>query len=479
MYDVVVIGSGPAGYVAAIRAAQLGLKTVCIEQSSNDDGKPNFGGTCLNVGCIPSKALIHAAHQFHNLAKHASKDGHMGISIPGPAELDMANLVGWKEGIVTRLNKGVEHLLKNAGAELIHGWAEFQDAKTVKVGKGKDAIIIQADNVILANGSVPIELPFMPFSENVISSREALSLEELPKHVAIVGGGYIGLELGITFKMLGSEVTVVEAMDSILPIFDKELRRPLEIAVKKQKIKTNLGVFAKGVEETKDGRLKLNFIDKNEKNEDKMQNVVVDKVLVTVGRKPNSAALAPTGVALDERGFVKVNERCETNMRGVYAIGDVCNSGEMLAHVASFQGEMVAEIIAGHKRVYEPVAVPAIVFTEPEIVSVGLSPEQAKEAGHPVIIGKVPLGANGRALTQEAEKTAGFVRVCAREDDHRILGIQGVGTHISELVGEWTLALEMGALLEDIAGTIHAHPTMTEMTHEAVLATLGHAIHTA
>ncbi|MCP2505137.1 MAG: FAD-dependent oxidoreductase, partial [Candidatus Poseidoniaceae archaeon] len=381
--------------------------------------------------------------------------------------------------IVTRLNKGVEHLLKNAGAELVIGWAEFQDAKTVKVGEGKDATIIQAEHVILANGSVPIELPFMPYDENVISSREALSLEELPKHVAIVGGGYIGLELGITFRMLGSEVTVVEAMDSVLPIFDKELRRPLEISIKKQKIKTHLGVFAKGVEKAKDGRTQLNFIDKNEKDESKMQNVIVDKVLVTVGRKPNSASLAPTGVALDERGFVKVNDRCETNMRGVYAIGDVCDSGEMLAHVASFQGEMVAEIIAGHKRAYDPVAVPAIVFTEPEIVSVGLSPEEAKAAGHPVIIGKFPLGANGRALTQEAEKSAGFIRVCAREDDHRILGIQGVGTHISELVGEWTLALEMGALLEDIAGTIHAHPTMTEMTHEAVLATLGHAIHSA
>ena len=403
----------------------------------------------------------------------------MGISIPGPAELNMSNLVSWKEGIVTRLNKGVEHLLKNAGAELVIGWAEFQDAKTVKVGEGKDAIIIQAEHVVLANGSVPIELPFMPYDENVISSREALSLEELPKHVAIVGGGYIGLELGITFRMLGSEVTVVEAMDSVLPIFDKELRRPLEISIKKQKIKTHLGVFAKGVEKAKDGRTQLNFIDKNEKDESKMQNVIVDKVLVTVGRKPNSASLAPTGVALDERGFVKVNDRCETNMRGVYAIGDVCDSGEMLAHVASFQGEMVAEIIAGHKRAYDPVAVPAIVFTEPEIVSVGLSPEEAKAAGHPVIIGKFPLGANGRALTQEAEKSAGFIRVCAREDDHRILGIQGVGTHISELVGEWTLALEMGALLEDIAGTIHAHPTMTEMTHEAVLATLGHAIHSA
>ena len=470
--QVLVIGAGPGGYVAAIRAGQLGLSTIIVEGEK-------AGGTCLIRGCIPSKALIHAAHQFHKLAKHASNDGHMGISIPGPAELNMGNLVSWKEGIVTRLNKGVEHLLKNAGAELIIGWAEFQDAKTVKVGEGKDATIIQAEHVILANGSVPIELPFMPYDENVISSREALSLEELPKHVAIVGGGYIGLELGITFRMLGSEVTVVEAMDSVLPIFDKELRRPLEISIKKQKIKTHLGVFAKGVEKAKDGRTQLNFIDKNEKDQSKMQNVIVDKVLVTVGRKPNSASLAPTGVALDERGFVKVNDRCETNMRGVYAIGDVCDSGEMLAHVASFQGEMVAEIIAGHKRAYDPVAVPAIVFTEPEIVSVGLSPEEAKAAGHPVIIGKFPLGANGRALTQEAEKTAGFIRVCAREDDHRILGIRGVGTHISELVGEWTLALEMGALLEDIAGTIHAHPTMTEMTHEAVLATLGHAIHSA
>ena len=470
--QVLVIGAGPGGYVAAIRAGQLGLSTIIVEGEK-------AGGTCLIRGCIPSKALIHAAHQFHKLSKHASNDGHMGISIPGPAELNMSNLVSWKEGIVTRLNKGVEHLLKNAGAELVIGWAEFQDAKTVKVGEGKDATIIQAEHVILANGSVPIELPFMPYDENVISSREALSLEELPKQVAIVGGGYIGLELGITFRMLGSEVTVVEAMDSVLPIFDKELRRPLEISIKKQKIKTHLGVFAKGVEKAKDGRTQLNFIDKNEKDESKMQNVIVDKVLVTVGRKPNSASLAPTGVALDERGFVKVNDRCETNMRGVYAIGDVCDSGEMLAHVASFQGEMVAEIIAGHKRAYDPVAVPAIVFTEPEIVSVGLSPEEAKAAGHPVIIGKFPLGANGRALTQEAEKSAGFIRVCAREDDHRILGIQGVGTHISELVGEWTLALEMGALLEDIAGTIHAHPTMTEMTHEAVLATLGHAIHSA
>lgn len=468
--QVLVVGAGPGGYVAAIRAAQLGLKTVIVEGE-------RAGGTCLIRGCIPSKALIHAAHTFHHLAKHAKNDGHMGISIPGPAELNMANLIGWKEGIVDRLNKGVEGLLKNAGAELVSGWAVFQDAKTVKIGEGPDATLIEAEHVVLAQGSVPIELPFMPFSEHVLSSREALTLETLPDHVVVVGGGYIGLELGITYRMLGSDVTIVEAMDSVLPLFDKELRRPLELYLKKNKIAVHTGVYAKGVEDMDNGRVQVNFIDKNEDDDGKMQSVEADKVLVTVGRKPRSDGLASTGVGLNERGFVKVNDRCETNMKGVYAIGDLCDSGEMLAHVASFQGEMVAEIIAGHTRAYDPVAVPAIVFTEPEIVSVGLSPDQAKEEGHPVIIGKFPLAANGRALTQEAEKTGGFIRVVAREDDHRILGIQGVGTHISELVGEWTLALEMGALLEDIAQTVHAHPTMTEMTHEAVLDTLGHAIH--
>ncbi len=468
--QVLVVGAGPGGYVAAIRSAQLGLKTIIVEGE-------RAGGTCLIRGCIPSKALIHAAHTFHNLAKHAKKDGHMGISIPGPAELDMGNLVGWKEGIVDRLNKGVEALLKNAGAELVSGWAVFQDAKTVKIGEGKDATLIEAEHVIMAQGSVPIELPFMPFSEHVLSSREALSLETLPEHVVVVGGGYIGLELGITFRMLGSEVTVVEAMDSVLPLFDKELRRPLELFLKKNKIKVHTGVFAKGAEDAKGGKVQLNFIHKNEKDEKRCKRSSPTKSLSPSVANLHQRTRAATGVAVNERGYVKVNERCETNMKGVYAIGDLCDLGEMLAHVASFQGEMVAELIAGHKRAYDPVAVPAIVFTEPEIVSVGLSPEQAKEAGHPVIIGKFPLAANGRSLTQEAEKTGGFVRVVAREDDHRILGIQGVGTHISELVGEWTLALEMGAVLEDIAHTIHAHPTMTEMTHEGVLDTLGHAIH--
>ncbi|MGB0284346.1 MAG: dihydrolipoyl dehydrogenase [Candidatus Poseidoniaceae archaeon] len=467
--QVLVIGAGPGGYVAAIRAGQLGLDTVIVEGERS-------GGTCLIRGCIPSKAMINVAQTVDKLAKFAKKGGHQGISLPSPAEVSMAGVVEWKDGIVDRLNKGVETLLGKAGVEIVHGWAEFQDAKTVRVGEGDDATTITAEHVILATGSVPIELPFMPFSDHVISSRGALDLTEIPKHLVVVGGGYIGLELGITYRMLGSEVTVVEAMDSVLPIFDKELRRPLELTLKKLKINVITGVFAKGVEEGKDG-ISLLYSPKDAKEGTEPERLACDKVLVTVGRKPNSAALGPTGVALDDRGFVRVDKGCRTNMRGVYAIGDVADMGEMLAHTASFQGEMVAEIIAGKDRIYDPVGVPAIVFTEPEIVSVGLSPDEAKAAGHPVITGKFPLAANGRSLTMEAEKTGGFIRVVAREDDHRVLGIQGVGTHISELVGEWTLALEMGAVLEDLAGTIHAHPTMTEMTHEAVLASLGHAIH--
>jgi dihydrolipoamide dehydrogenase len=228
--------------------------------------------------------------------------------------------------------------------------------------RAKDALLIQAENVILANGSIPIELPFMKYGEHVISSKEALSLEELPERIAVVGGGYIGLELGITFRMLGSEVTIVEAMDSVLPIFDKELRRPLEIAIKKQKIAVHTKVFAKGIEENKDGSVDLLYTPKDAKEGTDPERLTVDKVLVTVGRRPMSAALAPTGVALDERGFVKVNNKCETNMKGVYAIGDVCDLGEMLAHVASFQGEMVAEILAGENRAYEPAAVPCDCF---------------------------------------------------------------------------------------------------------------------
>ena len=468
---VLVIGAGPGGYVAAIRSGQLGMDTIIVEGE-------RAGGTCLIRGCIPSKAIIHAAHKFHSLEKHLTDKGHMGITLPSPAELNLADLISWKEEIVDKLNKGVEGLLKAAKVNLISGWAKFIDAKTCIVSNSNGEIRIEAEHVILANGSIPIELPFMPFNENVISSREALELQDLPKHLVVVGGGYIGLELGIAYKMLGSEVTIIEATDSVLPIFDKELRRPVELYLRKNKVTVHTKSFAKGVEKTKTG-IKINYEDSN----GDLKSLDADKVLVTVGRKPRSkdSGIEKMGVKMNDQGFIIVDNKCATNMRNVWAIGDVADSGEMLAHVASNQGEMVAEIIAGHIREYDPVSVPAIVFTEPEIISVGMSPEEGKEycdkLNTTLLTGKFPLAANGRSLTMEAEKTGGFVRVIAREDNHQILGIQAVGSSVSELSGEFSLALEMGALLEDVAGTIHAHPTMSEAFHEAVLATLGHAIH--
>ena len=466
--QVLVVGAGPGGYVAAIRAGQLGLNTIIVEGDK-------AGGTCLIRGCIPSKAMIHAAERFEHLAHHV--DGHMGISINGDVALDMPALVSWKDDIVERLNKGVEHLLKNAGAELIKGWATFQNAKNCTVETEDGTISIEAENVILATGSSPIELPFMKFDEELIcSSTGALDLDSLPEKVAVIGGGYIGLELGIALRRLGSEVTVIEGLDKVMAIFDDELRRPLTTWLRKNDVKTHTNCLAQGAE-VKDGKVELTWKDA----EGEMQSETFDKILVTVGRRPNTQGwgLENMGLRMDADGrFIRIDNQCKTSMKGVYAIGDV--SGEpMLAHRASAQGEMVAEIIAGHKRIFDPVAIPAIVFTEPEIVSVGLTPDEAKEAGEDIITGKFPLAANGRALTMEAEKTGGFVRVVARASDHVILGVQATGSHVSELSGEFTLALEMGAVLEDIAGTIHAHPTMTESFHEGVLKTLGHAIHSA
>ena len=466
--QVLVVGAGPGGYVAAIRAAQLGLDTVIVEGDK-------AGGTCLIRGCIPSKAMIHAADRMHHLSQHM--DGHMGMKIDGSVSLNMKELVSWKDEIVTKLNRGVEHLLKNAGAKLVSGWATFKDAKHCTVETKDGSVNIEAENVILATGSAPIELPFMKFDEEYIcSSTGALDLDALPEKVAVIGGGYIGLELGIALRRLGSEVSVIEGLDKVLAIFDDELRRPLTTWLRKNGVTTHVNCLAQGAE-VKDGKVILTWKD----GDGEIQSEIFDRVLVTVGRRPNTRGwgLEKMGLRMDaDERFIRIDAQCKTSMRGVYAIGDV--SGEpMLAHRASAQGEMVAEIIAGHKRSFNPVAIPAIVFTEPEIICVGLTPDEAVEAGEEIITGKFPLAANGRALTMEAEKTGGFVRVVARESDHVILGIQATGSHVSELSGEFTLALEMGAVLEDIAGTIHAHPTMSESFHEGVLKTLGHAIHTA
>ena len=468
--QVLVVGAGPGGYVAGIRAAQLGLDTVIVEGDK-------AGGTCLIRGCIPSKAIIYAAERFENLRLH-SEGGHMGLSVSGKPEVDMMALVSWKDSIVDRLNKGVEGLLKAAGAELVRGWAKFDGPKTCTVENDGKSVKIEAENVIIATGSSHIDLPFMPCDEELIlSSTGALDMDSLPSSVAIIGGGYIGLELGCALSKLGTEVTVIEGMENILAIMDKEIRRPLDLWLKKNNVTVHTESLARGAEiKGKGASRKVEVTFEKDGSE---QTLKVDKVLVTVGRKPNTKGwgLENIGARMDGSGtFIRTDRQCRTSVPGVYAIGDV--SGEpMLAHKASAEGEMVAEIIAGHKREFDKVAIPAIVFTEPEIVSVGLTPDEAKERGEEIIVGKFPLAANGRALSLEAEKTGGFIRVTARESDHVILGIQAVGSHIAELHSEFVLALEMGALLEDVAGTVHAHPTMSEAFHESVLKTLGHAIH--
>ncbi len=453
-----VIGGGPGGYVAGIRAGQLGLDTIVVDAEA-------LGGTCLNVGCIPSKAVIHAADEFEK-ATHFANSSALGISA-GKPKLDLSKTVAWKDGIVKRLTTGVGGLLKKNQVRTIKGWATFIDGKTVDVKTADGVQRIRAENVIIATGSIPVELPFMAFGGNVISSTGALALDAPPKNFAIVGAGYIGLELGIAFAKFGSKVTVVEAMDRILPTYDAELTKPVAKRLKDLGVTVILGAKAKGL--SKDG--KALEIEQNGKSE----SIPADKVLVTVGRKPLTEGWGRENIAIDMDGrHIRIDDRCRTSMNGVYAIGDV--TGEpMLAHRAMAQGEMVAEIIAGHNRRWDKVAIPAICFTDPEIVSCGLSPEEAKAAGHKIKTANFPFMANGRAMTMEAED--GFVRAVAREEDHLLLGLQAVGRGVSEMSAAFGLALEMGARLEDVAGTIHAHPTQGEALQEAALKALGHALH--
>jgi dihydrolipoamide dehydrogenase len=458
MTKLLVIGGGPGGYVCGIRAGQLGIDTIVVDAEA-------LGGTCLNVGCIPSKAIIHASDEFEK-AMHFANSSALGIST-GKPKLELSKTVAWKDGIVKRLTTGVGGLLKKNKVRTIKGWATFIDGKTVDVKTADGVQRIRAENIVIATGSVPVELPFMKFGGNVISSTGALALDAPPKNFAIVGAGYIGLELGIAFAKFGSEVTVVEAMDRILPTYDAELTKPVAKRLKDLGVKVTLGAKAKGL--SKDG--KALEIEQNGKAE----SIPADKVLVTVGRKPLAEGWGREKLVLDMDGrHLKIDDRCETSMRGTYAIGDV--TGEpMLAHRAMAQGEMVAEIIAGHNRRWDKRAIPAICFTDPEIVSCGLSPDEAKAAGYKIKTANFPFSANGRAMTMEAEE--GFVRAVAREDNHLLLGVQAVGRGVSELSAALGLALEMGARLEDVAGTIHAHPTQGEALQEAMLRTLGHALH--
>ena len=456
---VLIIGAGTGGYVAGIRCGQLGLDTILV------DGGDGLGGTCLNVGCIPSKAIIHAASKFETVAK-AADGGTLGITASKPA-IDLKATVAWKDGIVRKLNGGVAALLKKAKVKVINGWAEFSDAKTCTVKTDDGDITISAEHVILATGSEPVELPFLPFGGDVISSTEALALDAVPNRLVVVGGGYIGLELGIAYRKLGAEVAIVEMADRLLPLYDKALTDPVAKWLEKHGVELHLGAKAGSFEKGA-----LNVTDKD----GKALQLKADKVLVTVGRRPRTRGwgLENMGVAM-AGPFVKIDDRCATSMKNVWAVGDL--TGEpMLAHKGSAQGEVVAELIAGHDKRFDPVTIAAVCFTEPEIVSAGLGPQDV-EGRDDVITATFPFMAIGRALALEAGDDGGFVRVLASKTDHRILGIQAVGQHVSELSNSFAQMLEMGAVLEDVAGTIHVHPTMGEAFHEASLRALGHAIH--
>ncbi|WP_417449636.1 dihydrolipoyl dehydrogenase [Kordiimonas sp.] len=456
---VLVLGGGPGGYIAAIRAGQLGLDTVCVEGAE-------LGGTCLNVGCIPSKAMIHAADEFEK-AVHFTGKNALGISLEKPS-LDFKQTVAWKDGIVKRLTGGIGGLFKKNKVKHVAGWGTMVDGKTCEVATEDGTVTIKAQHVILATGSVPVEIPSLPYGGNVISSTEALSLDKVPGKLTVIGGGYIGLELGIAYAKMGSKVTVVEALGRILAQYDKDLTKPVAASLKKLGIKVLTDTKAKGL--SKDGKALL--VETKDGNEEEIKS---DKILVTVGRRAKTEGWGLEGLDLTMNGrVVAIDDKCQTSMTDVYAIGDL--TGEpMLAHRAMAQGEMVAEIIAGKKRTFDKVSIPAVCFTDPEIVTAGLSPEQAKEAGFDIKVDQFPFMANGRAMTMEAED--GFVRIVARNDNHVVLGIQAVGKGVSELSAAFSLALEMGARLEDIAGTIHAHPTQSEAFQEAALKSLGHALH--
>ncbi len=461
---VLVIGGGPGGYVAAIRAGQLGLDCVLVEGD-------RLGGTCLIRGCIPSKALIHAAGQFHSMSQTVG-ESPLGISLREPPQLDFVKTIRWKEGVVDKLNGGVSALLKKAKVKTVFGWATFSDAKTCSVATSDGPISISAEHVILATGSIPIELPALPFGGSVLSSSEVLSLDYLPKSVVVVGAGYIGLELGTAFKKFGSFVTIVESCDKILPLYDEQLTRPVNTWLEREGVKLHLGATATGFRE--DGQKKQIRIKTREGSQ---IDLSVDAVFVTVGRRPRTIGWGLENMAVDLEGaFVRIDDQCRTSVRNVWAIGDLVGE-PMLAHKASAQGEMVAEKIAGMARHFQPTTIPAVCFTEPEIITSGLLPSEAAAAGIDVVIGMFPFSANGRALSMEGGSDGGFVRIVARRDNHRVIGIQATGMHVAELSGQFAQALEMGSVLEDIAGTIHVHPSLGEALHESALRALGHAIH--
>ena len=455
--ETLVVGSGPGGYVAAIRAAQLGQKVTIVERE-------NLGGVCLNVGCIPSKALISVGHRY----VQAKNSEQMGIS--ADVKLDFSKAQEFKDGVVTRLTGGVSGLMKGNKIDVVQGEAYFVDANTVRIISGESAQTYKFKNAIVATGSRPVEIPTFKFSKRVLSSTGALNLKELPKKLVVIGGGYIGTELGSAYSNLGSEVTIIEGANDILAGFEKQMTQLVKKGLKKKGVEIVTKASAKGVVETETGVSVTYEAGGEEKTID------ADYVLVTVGRRPNTdeMGLESTGINIGERGLIEVDKQCRTNVPSIYAIGDVV-PGLQLAHKASYEAKIAAEAISGQKSEVDYLAIPAVCFTDPELATVGLNEQQAKDEGYEVSSGKFPYAANGRAIALDA--TDGFVKLVARKEDGLLLGAQIAGESASDMISELALAIEAGMTVEDIAMTIHAHPTLAEITMEAAEVLLGKPIH--
>lgn len=472
-YDVIVIGSGPAGYVAAIRAAQLGLKTACIEKWKNEDGKGVNGGTCLNVGCIPSKALLDSSHKYHetktDLASHGIKTGDVAI--------DVKAMIDRKGKIVKQLTDGIAGLFKSNCITALFGSGKLLAGRQVEFtdNDGKTQIL-STENVIIATGSQPIDIPVAPLNgDTIIDSTGALEILEIPKRLGVIGAGVIGLELGSVWNRVGSKVVLLEAMDDFLPMMDQQIAKEAKKIFTKQGLDIRLSCRVTGSEVKGKGKKKEVHVTYQDSDGKEAQEIF-DKLIVCVGRRPYTEGLlaADSGVNLDERGFIFVNDQCATNAPGVWAVGDVVR-GPMLAHKGSEEGVMVAERIAGQKTQMNYEIIPNVIYTHPEIAAVGKTEEQLKQAGESYNVGIFPFIASGRALA--ANETDGMVKMIADAKTDRILGCHIVGPSAADLVQQVAIAMEFGSSAEDIGMTVFGHPTLSEAVHEAALAVNGHAIH--
>ncbi|WP_223548068.1 dihydrolipoyl dehydrogenase [Aestuariivivens sp. NBU2969] len=462
-YDVVVIGSGPGGYVAAIRCAQLGMKTAIIEKYAT------LGGTCLNVGCIPSKALLDSSHHFEDAVKHF--DDH-GIEIPGDIKVNLEKMIARKQAVVDQTTGGIDFLMKKNKIDVYQGLGSFKDTTHITIA-GAETTEIEAKNTIIATGSKPSSLPFISIDkERIITSTEALKLKEIPKHLIVIGGGVIGLELGQVYKRLGAEVTVVEYMDRIIPTMDGGLSKELNKVLKKAKFKINASHKVKSVERHGDEVIVKADNKKGEEVEFKG-----DYCLVSVGRRPYTDGLntEAAGVKLNDRGQIEVNDHLQTSASNIYAIGDVVK-GAMLAHKAEEEGVFVAETLAGQKPHIDYNLIPGVVYTWPEVAAVGKSEEQLKEAGVDYKVGQFPMRALGRS--RASMDIDGFVKILADNTTDEILGVHMIGARAADMIAEAVVAMEYRASAEDISRMSHAHPTFTEAIKEAALAaTEDRALH--